>query len=66
MFLCKHPVFSQHKITLFTEFYGPKSFAGGHEIDDDHELIIIDVMLNNKLLDPETFYKSNSRLRSNR
>ena len=53
MFLCKHGVFSTCDVTLFTEFHGPNSFAGDHEISDEHTLTIIDVMMNNKLLDPE-------------
>jgi len=55
MFLCKHGIFSNYEVIVFTEFHGPKSFAGGHEIDDDHELTIIDVMLNGKLMEPEMF-----------
>lgn len=55
MFLCKHGIFSTCDITLFTEFHGPNSFAGGHEITDDHELTIIDVMMNGRLLEPELF-----------
>ncbi len=56
-FLCKHGIFSNCNITLFTEFHGPNSFAGGHEITDEHTLTIIDVMVNNKLLDPELFHQ---------
>jgi hypothetical protein len=55
MFFCRHGTFSNYQVTLFTEFHGPKSFAGGHEIDDEHELTIIDVMLNGRLMEPELF-----------
>lgn len=57
VFLCSHNEFSNYDITLFTEFHGHNSFAGNHEVTDDHELTIIDVMLNNKLFNPETFHK---------
>lgn len=44
-----------HNITVFTEFYGPNSFAGGHVAEDDHKLIMIDVMVNGRLMPPEQF-----------
>lgn len=59
MYLCgEHDVFNLCEVTLFTEFYGPKSFAGGHDIDDEHELVIIDVMCNGKLITPENFIRN--------
>ena len=45
MFLCKHSVYSVSNVIVFTEFYGPNSFAGNHEITDEHQLILIDVMV---------------------
>lgn len=54
MFFCQHGAFNLHNVTLFTEFYGPNSFAGGH-VEEEHELVIIDVMQDNKLMDPEGF-----------
>lgn len=57
MFLCKHSAFSDCEITLFTEFHGPNSFAGSHEITDEQELTIIDIMRNNQLFEPELFHQ---------
>lgn len=57
VFLSKHVAFQNCEITLFTEFHGPKSFAGGHEIDDEHQLTIIDVMRNGQLFEPELFHQ---------
>jgi RNA ligase len=56
MYFPQHHMFSGFNITLFTEFYGPNSFAGGH-VEEEHQLVIIDVMQNNKLLAPETFHE---------
>jgi hypothetical protein len=42
-------------VLIFTEFCGPNSLAGGHDPNDEHELIIIDVMLNGRLMSPELF-----------
>ncbi len=56
MFFSHHHTFSNYNITLFTEFYGPNSFAGGH-VEEDHKLIIIDAMQNNKLFAPQFFHE---------
>jgi len=49
------------KFTLFTEFYGPNSFAGGHSDEDarndSQELILIDLSCDKKILPPEEFLK---------
>lgn len=57
MFFCRHVAFKDCEITLFTEFHGPNSFAGGHEVTDEHELTIIDVMRNGILWEPEMFHQ---------
>ena len=64
MFLCKHSVYSVSNVIVFTEFYGPNSFAGNHEITDEHQLILIDVMVNGRLLAPEVFIKDFSQFGS--
>lgn len=45
------------KIIVFTEFFGRNSFAGNHFISENHQLVIIDVMIDNKLLPPIKFAK---------
>jgi hypothetical protein len=49
------------EFTIFTEFYGPNSFAGGHSkqdmLDDTQELILIDAAFDNNILPPEDFLK---------
>lgn len=47
--------YSGLKLTLFTEFLGPKSFAGQHTPGDTMEHIIIDVMKGKRLLKPDEF-----------
>jgi len=45
-------------ITVFTEFFGAKSFAGLHDPEDEQELILFDVWIYKKgLIDPKTFIK---------
>jgi hypothetical protein len=52
--LVKNP----ERITAFTEFFGPNSFAGAHEIDDPKELRLFDVFLFKKgLVPPKQFVK---------
>lgn len=58
MRLCINSALRLHKITVFTEFYGPNSFAGGHEPADEHKLVMIDVMINGRLFPPEEFIQS--------
>lgn len=56
MFLCQHDEYRHVNVILFTEFYGPNSFAGGHTEEDaksdDQDLVIIDVMRNHQLITP--------------
>ena len=53
--LTKNP----ERITAFTEFFGPQSFAGSHVIDDPKELKLFDVFLFKKgFLLPAQFVKT--------
>lgn len=46
-----------NKITVFFEFLGPNSFAGGHSLEDafndDQDLILIDVMVGKNIISPK-------------
>jgi len=44
-----------HELILFTEFYGPNSFAGSHRAEDKKKLVLFDAMINGKLLSPSQF-----------
>lgn len=61
MFFCIGSALRLHNITVFTEFYGVNSFAGNHDANDEHKLILIDVMINGKLIPPELFTQSYSQ-----
>jgi hypothetical protein len=54
-------VFSKNRwqeVVVFTEFYGPKSFAGNHDLDDEKQLTIIDVSVHrNGIIPPTDFLK---------
>jgi len=45
------------KWTVFTEFHGPNSFAGGHDMQDARinaqTLTIIDIMINDEMITPQ-------------
>jgi RNA ligase len=43
------------EVTVFTEFFGPNSFAGMHKQDDPKQLILFDVQSNSELVAPEQF-----------
>lgn len=47
-------IFTDEVITLFFEFYGENSFAGSHE-DESKSLVLIDVYVNDKRMDPGEF-----------
>jgi hypothetical protein len=51
--------YEHNSVIVFAEFYGPNSFAGGHEmqdqIDNTQQLILFDVMVDKKLIPPESF-----------
>lgn len=48
---------TENEIIIFSEFFGPNSFAGSHKEEDIKQHIIFDVMVNGKLLSPEDFIK---------
>ncbi len=64
MFFCINSAKRLHNITVFTEFYGPNSFAGNHDANDEHKLILIDVMFNGILIAPELFNQEYSQFGS--
>jgi hypothetical protein len=46
------------KATVFFEFYGPKSFAGYHEENDDHTVMLFDIDVFKKgIMPPRDFIK---------
>jgi len=46
------------KAVCFFEFYGPGSFAGNHEENDEHKVTLIDAAINNKgIIEPKEFIK---------
>lgn len=46
------------QVTCFFEFFGPNSFAGQHEADEDHDVVLFDVDVYKKgLLDPPDYLK---------
>jgi hypothetical protein len=58
MLFCTNSSYHLHNITVFTEFCGPNSFAGGHAVADEHELVMIDVMINGRLMAPDLFIQT--------
>lgn len=50
-------IISKCYVILFMEYYGADSFAGMHNIHEDHILTPFDMMLNNQMMNPENFYK---------
>lgn len=56
--LMDNPEYNDHNETIvFTEYWGPNSFAGQHNAQDDKQLTIIDVMVDGKFLSPEKLIK---------
>ena len=55
MYFCTNSAYHASRITVFTEFCGENSFAGNHDANDEHKLILIDVMINGNLMSPELF-----------
>lgn len=49
----KHPL--AQEIVVFTEYYGPNSFAGSHQPQDKMELVIFDVQVDGNLISPQEF-----------
>ena len=54
-------VFKEQKwreVVCFFEFFGPNSFAGYHDLDDTHSVVLFDVdVYKNGLLEPRQFIK---------
>jgi len=46
---------SAQEIVVFTEYFGPNSFAGMHKPGDKMQLVIFDVQIDGNLLQPEEF-----------
>ena len=44
-----------NSVTIFAEFLGANSFAGQHNLLDEKQLVIFDIMVGNKLLPPQEF-----------
>jgi hypothetical protein len=59
MRLCQNSSYHLNHIIIFTEFYGPNSFAGNHFEEDvksnSQKLTIIDVSINKVLIPPKQF-----------
>lgn len=51
----RHAHDASERITVFTEFFGPRSFAGRHHAEDPKELVLFDVEKATGFLAPETF-----------
>jgi hypothetical protein len=55
-FLMDNPKYNTAKeIIIFTEYFGPNSFAGQHDPKDTKQLIIIDVQVDGKIIPPDQF-----------
>lgn len=52
-----HEKYSNTEVIIFSEFFGPNSFAGTHKEDDVKQHIIFDVMVDGKFLSPEEFLR---------
>lgn len=52
-----NPHYQCPEITVFTEFFGAKSFAGMHKKDDPKQLVIFDVRTDRGLVPPEEFIR---------
>jgi hypothetical protein len=49
---------SAKEIVVFTEYFGPNSFAGMHQPGDKMDLVILDVQIDGSLLPPEEFIRA--------
>ncbi len=47
--------YNSQDVIVFTEFLGDNSFAGKHLTSDTKRLVLIDVLIGNSFLPPETF-----------
>lgn len=57
-----HPRYTGDEITVFTEFFGPHSFAGKHKKEDSKELVLFDVETENGMVPPNLFIQDFSTL----
>ena len=54
LYMWDHPTYNTaQEVIVFTEYFGPNSFAGQHDPKDDKQLVIIDVMVDGKVIPPE-------------
>jgi hypothetical protein len=59
VYRCKQLVKNPERITAFTEFFGPNSFAGSHDENEPKELRLFDVFLFKKgFVSPKQFVKT--------
>lgn len=58
-------LYENKTVELYFEFLGDHSFAGLHKKDDIKRLVIIDAMINEKMLTPEEYLKSFSECQIN-
>ena len=54
--------YSAPEITVFTEYFGPNSFAGLHKEDDQKQLVLFDVETESGMVPPEQFVSDFSAL----
>jgi len=57
------PQYNYPEIIVFTEFFGPDSFAGMHKKGDDKELILFDVQTPQGIIHPEQFLQDFGELK---
>lgn len=57
-----HPDYAGEEITVFTEFYGPRSFAGAHQPDDDKRLVLFDAQTQDGMVPPAQFVRDFAEL----
>lgn len=51
----ENPIYNAQELTVFTEYFGPNSFAGLHKIEDVKQLMLFDVQNGDQMVDPEKF-----------
>ncbi len=54
--------YNSPEITVFTEFFGPNSFAGMHKQDDPKQLVLFDVQIDEVIILPEQFIRDFKQL----
>ena len=57
-----HPNYDRPEITVFTEYFGPQSFAGLHKDLDTKRLVMFDVSIGDDLVPPDQFVEDFSHL----